>query len=138
MEQKNPKLNNVMQTIEDALQKEQGVLFCYLFGSFARGNAIPKSDVDVALYLSGEKQQDFFQMRLSLIEKLTRALGKEVDVVVLNTAFPFLKYAVLKEGILVFERDPRTRIEFELRALNEYFDYKPILELYRTRLRTPA
>lgn len=128
-------LNQIAEGVKNLLEKEQEVLFCYLFGSFVQGDAIPKSDVDVAVYLSSKHRSDLFDTRLSLIEKFTRALGRDADIIILNTASPFLRYTILREGLLVFEHDSRARMEFELKAMNEYFDYKPILELYRDRLR---
>lgn len=124
--------------IREALQKffrqQKEVVFCYLFGSHATGHAIAKSDVDVAVYLDPLQKQDQFEKRLELIAELSKFLKKEVDVIVLNTAPPFLKHVVLKEGVLLFDRDTSSRIDFELKAANEYFDYKPTLELYNQRL----
>jgi hypothetical protein len=39
-----------------------------------------------------------------------------------------LRYAVLRDGILLFCRDRQAMIEFRVRALNEYLDFKPILK----------
>lgn len=119
------------------LQKERGILFCYLFGSRATKNAISGSDVDLAIYFDKNRVKDFFEKRLGLIAEISRVLKKETDIVVLNTAPPFLRYVILKEGKLIFERDKGKRIDFELKSLNEYFDFKPILEKYHQRLLIP-
>lgn len=124
----------IIKILRNALREENKVLFCYLFGSFAYGNITSKSDIDIAVYLRPEIRADFFDIRLNLIAKLTHALGREVDVLVLNTAPSFLRYVVLKEGLLLLDRDLKHRIEFELKSINEYFDYKPILDIYRARL----
>ena len=124
----------IIEALEKFFRQEKDVLFCYLFGSYATGHAREKSDVDIALYLDPAKKQDQFEKRLALIAELSGLLKKEADVVVLNTASPFLKHVVLKEGMLLFDRDPSKRIDFELKATNEYFDYKPTLELYNQRL----
>lgn len=128
-------IDQISVKIRDLLEEKKDVLFCYLFGSFVRGDVIQKSDMDMAVFLSPKKRTNFFEMRLDLMEKLTRVLGRDADVIVLNTASPFLKYAVLREGVLVYNRDPEMQLGFELKAMNEYFDYKPILEMYRERLR---
>lgn len=134
MEQEN--FSQIKQKIEQTLSEQSGVLFGYIFGSLATGTARKESDVDIAVYLEPGHKDRFFDIRLELMEKLTRAFSAEADVTVLNTASPFLKYVALKEGKLAFERDPEARIDFELKALNEYFDYKPILQMYHDRLRT--
>lgn len=127
---------NLIKDLKKILQKEKDILFCYLFGSLAYQNFIPKSDVDLAVYLDEKKCKDFFNKRLELISKITRALKKEADVVALNTAPLFLKYVILKEGKLIFERVRSKRIDFELKSFNEYFDFKPILEKYHEKLLT--
>ena len=128
---------NLIRLLKKIFQKERGVLFCYLFGSQATKNTASDSDVDLAIYFDENRIKDFFGKRLELIAEISRALKKETDAVVLNTASPFLRYVVLKEGKLIFERDKGKRIDFELKSLNEYFDFKPILEKYHQRLLTP-
>ena len=125
---------NISKILKPVLKKERGVLFCYLFGSFANQNSISKSDVDLAVYLDKEKCPDFFEKRLELILQLSKKLKKEADIIILNTAAPFLKYVILKEGKLIFEKNKAQRISFELRATNEYLDFKPVLEKYYQRL----
>lgn len=126
----------IIEILKKISQKEEAILFCYLFGSRAYGKTIPKSDIDLAVYLNKEKCKEFFEKRLELIAKFSKKLKKETDVVILNTAPPFLRYVALKEGKLIFERDEGQRIDFELKALNEYFDFKPVLEMYNKHLLT--
>ena len=132
--QKKKDQQNLIESLKKALQKEHEVLFSYLFGSLAYQNFTSKSDIDLAVYLDEKRCKDFFEKRLELITQISRALKKDVDIVILNTASPFLRYVVLKEGKLIFEKDRGKRIDFELKSMNEYFDFKPILELYHKKL----
>ena len=127
---------NLIRLSKKIFQKERGILFCYLFGSQTTKNTVSDSDVDLAVFFEKNQVNDFFERRLELIGELSKLLGKEADVVVLNTAPPFLRYVVLKESKLIFERDKGKRIDFEPKSLNEYFDFKPILEKYHQRLLT--
>ena len=68
-----------------------------------------------------------------LAAELEGALGRRVDVVVLDTAPPDLVHRVLRDGILVLDRDRSKRIGFEVAARNAYFDLKPFLDRYRSR-----
>lgn len=126
----------IREPIQKTLEKQEEALFGYVFGSAVTGTRRKGSDVDIAVYLVPEHQNRFFDVRLELLEQLTKAIPGEADVTILNTAAPFLKYVVLQEGKLVFERSRDARIDFELKTLNEYFDYKPVLERYRNRLRS--
>lgn len=124
----------LIKTLREFFQKEEGVLFCYLFGSQATERTNSESDVDLGLFFDENKIDNFFNKRIELIVELSKTTKKEVDVVVLNNASPFLRFVILKEGKLIFEKSKDQRIDFELKALNEYFDFKPILERYNQKL----
>jgi len=124
-------LKNLIKVLEKFFSKEERVLFCYLFGSFACQNFNSKSDVDVAVFLNEEKNKDFFKTRLELIASLSKLLKKEADVVILNDVNSVLfKYVILKEGKLIFARDAEEMINFELKATRDYYDFLPFSKAY--------
>lgn len=127
-------LKTMIAILEKFFQKRKGILFCYVFGSFAYNNFNSKSDVDIAVYLDKKKKIDFFEKRLELISEISRVLKKEADILILNTAPLFLKYVAIKEGKLIFSKNEEKRIDFELKTTNEYFDFKPVLEMYNQRI----
>jgi hypothetical protein len=53
------------------------------------------------------------------------------QVVILNRAPADLVHRVLRDGKLLVDRNPSVRIAFEVRARNEFFDLKPVLDRYR-------
>jgi predicted nucleotidyltransferase len=122
----------VLQKIKEILLKDKEILFCYLFGSQTTKNVLQKSDIDLAIYL--DKDKNFFKKRLELINKLSISLKTETDIVILNTTPVVLKYVILKEGKLIFERNQEKRVNFELKSFNEYYDFKPILKRYYERI----
>lgn len=103
----------------------------YLFGSFARGDARDGSDVDVGLLYHVEPRRAIDASPYEVEGRLERALGRSVQVVVLNSAPPDLVHRVLRDGILVQESDRSARIRFEVAARNAYFDLLPVLRRYR-------
>jgi predicted nucleotidyltransferase len=123
-------LSQYSEGLEQYFASLDGVALAYLFGSHARGQAWAESDVDVAVLLENRPDDDrCFDMRLEVIGGLMDVLHTdEVDVLILNQAPPALRYAVLRDGILLFCRDRQAMIEFRVRALNEYLDFKPILK----------
>jgi uncharacterized protein len=114
-----------------------GVLAVYLFGSVARGQARPSSDVDVAVLYEVTPPATLAGMGLELASELELAIGRTVDLVVLNRAPADLIHRVLRDGVLVVDRDRNRRIEFEVKARNEYFDLEPIRARYRRVRATP-
>ena len=104
----------------------------YLFGSVARGESRPGSDLDVAVLLEPAPARGTYEsLRLDLHVELESELGREIDFVVLNHAPPDLAHRVLRDAVLVIEPDPSARVRFEVRARNEYWDLKPYLDQYR-------
>lgn len=116
---------NIMSRISkvaEVLTKEENVLFAYLFGGLARGDASPLSDVDIAVYL--RDTQNLADYKLSLFDKLTDALGtSELDLVILNTAPTSLAGRILQNKRILIDKEPFKRHEYESVTLREFFDF---------------
>lgn len=82
-----------------AVFNEYSVRYCILFGSYAKGKATEKSDVDL-LVATDVKGLKFFGMA----EKLRQALRKNVDLLDLNQLNnnQALLDEVLKDGIRIY------------------------------------
>ena len=76
--------------------KNQPVVKAWLFGSFARGEQTPESDVDILVVLGFK----FFGM----YEDLRELLGRNVDLVTDGSLAPFARQSVEKDKKLVYER----------------------------------
>ena len=109
----------------------------WLFGSLARGDAGPRSDVDVAVLYRGTPAATFESLPLRLEGEIERHLGRTTQVVALNRAPADLRARVLRDGVLLVDRDPSLRIRFEVRTRNEWFDLQPILREYRRTGKRP-
>ena len=118
---------------EELASSDARVVAAYLFGSVARGSDHSRSDVDVGLLLRSTPPGELDGLRFSIEGELERVVGRPCQIVVLNDAPPDLVHRVLRDGRLLIDRDPAARIEFEVRARNEYFDLLPILLRYRRR-----
>jgi predicted nucleotidyltransferase len=112
-------------------EHSRGALAVYLFGSVARGEARPDSDVDVGVLYAVAPPATLTAPPLALEGELERALARPVQVAVLNRAPADLVHRVLRDGRLVLDLDPAARIRFEVQRRNEYFDLAPIRRLYR-------
>lgn len=104
------------------------VVAAYLFGSHARGEAGPLSDVDIALLLDDDLSDEAaFDLRLTLIGGLSEVLGTNaVDVLILNGAPVALSYRVFRDGIPLLIRDPQRTTLFRARVVDRYLDFEPI------------
>lgn len=89
------------------------------FGSLVKGRARAASDVDVALHLKGHATPSRrFDRRLELEARAARALGRPVEIVVLNDAPLELRFNVLAHGILISARDDAARFRFYVERLS--------------------
>jgi uncharacterized protein len=109
------------------------VVLGFLFGSYARGQGRPDSDVDCAVLLADDAPAgSYFDLRLRVMDGLARAVGRDdVDVAILNEAPLALAYRVLRDGKLLFCRDHAAYVQHRVRTLNLYFDFAPLLERHQ-------
>lgn len=115
------------------LETKDNVEFAYLFGSALQGFFNKESDIDIAVYLSGD-DKTFFSERLKLCDTLSKITGQSTNVVVLNQINSlFFKFVVLKEGRLICENNPKARIDFEIKTLNFYYDFQPFIKAYHQK-----
>jgi hypothetical protein len=76
----------------------------YVFGSFARGDFVAESDVDVRLEYDQEAPFTLFEVA-QFQKHLERACGRAVDVVTAKQVKnPNLAAAIEREKVLVYER----------------------------------
>lgn len=112
------------------LTKDLRVDCAWLFGSVARGQSGPLSDVDVAVLLDPAiTPQDRVAVAAALVEELERRCCR-MDLVLLEEASPLLRHRVFRDGVLLLERDARRRVAFEARAIQEYLDFQPLAAIY--------
>ena len=114
------------------LETQPDIAAAYLFGSLAQGQATSRSDIDVAVLLKQVPKQlgGTTDRQLRLMDAFRGFADREVDVVILNTAPPVLKDQVLRYGRRLYERDRQARIEFEVRAGQEYADAIPTYDFF--------
>jgi predicted nucleotidyltransferase len=121
----------MLMALRRLLQAEPNIAAAYLFGSHARGQPTPMSDLDVAVLLAEPvSPRGAGEYQLDLMGRLDDLLHRNAEVVVLNFASPLLAHEVVAEGILLLARDAAARLAFESRARRMYFDFAPVLEAH--------
>lgn len=123
---------DIIKNCIDILIEYESIVFAYVFGSYVSGKLRNDSDIDIAIYLSDEMPTDEY---LDLKMKLTTVFKREVDLIILNSATPLLKFEICKKHILLFTRDEIEESNFKVKTLFEYNDVKRYLELsYRSNI----
>lgn len=121
-------------TLTDALaavlQECDFITAAYLFGSHARGTATSESDVDIAILLRDDAPRGLkLGDELALLgARIQRAIGgTAVDLVPLNGQGVVFQHTVLRQGRVLFDRDPAARRRFEWKVIMEFCDFEPTL-----------
>ena len=124
-----------LDAIRTVLLGRGDVLLAYVFGSAARDQTRPSSDLDIAVVFErplGARELD------RLATALEAAAGRRVGLVTLETAPPLLAHEVIATGRLVLCRDEDLRVGFEARVAARYLDSARLRRVQHAYLRERA
>lgn len=105
-----------------------GKLMQLICSALGLGGFTERSDLDFAILLSRDFEDPYDFVRL--IGDLATALNvkdEEINLIILNDAHLEIAYKVISEGIIIFERDMEGRVDFEVRTIKAYLDFKQML-----------
>ena len=80
--------------------KKNGVVKAGIFGSYARGEATKKSDVDVLIKFNSKARKSLLDL-VGLELELEENVGKKVDLVEYSVIHPRLKEQILHEEVSI-------------------------------------
>jgi len=106
---------------------DQSVQFAYLFGSQARGQARPDSDVDVAVHFSPDvASSEYLARSTTLSGRLADRAGAGPinGLVVLNDAPLRLVGRVLRDRVVLYSSDETARVDYEVRMSKQAMDFE--------------
>lgn len=126
-----PDVKSLLRDAFGQFVSTRAIVAAYLYGSHARGQAGPGSDIDVAVLLeSGREAAPMEPLRLG--NELEDKTGlKNIDVRLLNDAPLSTRGRILSEGQLVYSGDDAARVDFEVATRSLYFDFLPHLNYIR-------
>ena len=93
---------SITKTIADYF-KTQPVVKAWVFGSFARGEETPQSDVDILVVY--DKNGVSLLKHAGMIVDLEHLLNRPVDIVEDGTLLPFAVNSAKKNKKLIYERE---------------------------------
>ena len=92
----------MQQTIANYL-KTQPVLRAWIFGSFARGDETPLSDVDLLVQFDENARVSLLK-HCAMINELEDLLDRSVDLVPDSRVYPRIAESINQDKILIYER----------------------------------
>jgi predicted nucleotidyltransferase len=104
----------------------------YVYGSFARGDEWPNSDVDLAVLLPADRQ---IEDLLGLMSEVSLRTQRDVDLVDLRKVGDVLRREVFEDGRTLFVSQPDAVLAWEASAMSRYARHREetrdILEDFR-------
>jgi len=92
----------MIETIREYF-KTQPVLKAWIFGSYARGEETPESDVDILVVYDDSKPVGLMKIA-NMYVNLKKLLQREVDLVEEGTLLPFAVESANRDKKLIYER----------------------------------
>ncbi|MBO5627202.1 MAG: nucleotidyltransferase domain-containing protein [Prevotella sp.] len=90
------------QTIADYF-KTQPVLKAWLFGSFARGEETPESDIDILVEYDKDARISLLTIS-HMMGELEKSTGRRVDLIEEGCLLPFATESANRDKQLIYER----------------------------------
>ncbi|MBU0721931.1 nucleotidyltransferase domain-containing protein [Patescibacteria group bacterium] len=116
------------------LSRKYCINVIYLFGSQAEKNTTNQSDYDFAVLLDEKiKPEEYGQYQIDIISELLLLIKTDhIDLIILNNKkVPLLlKYNIIKQGKLLYEKKNSERIFLEVDILRHWFDWQYFEEMW--------
>jgi len=117
-------IENSLKEIEKKLTPlfNSSYKFILLFGSAVTESLTSESDIDVGLYTDKEKPS--FEEKSKIIAIFQKTLERNCDLIFLNDADIIIINQILTTGKVIWNSEPDFFLEFQVRKMSEYIDFK--------------
>lgn len=121
-------MNPLVTRLVDKVKEDEAVLAVVFFGSYARGEETPRSDIDLCLVLltGRDTKTDQTAVRIRYLED---ARGR-LRIHVFQQLPLHVRRRVLKEGVVLFCKDWDVLYGIAYRTAQAFEDFKPIYRSY--------
>lgn len=113
--------------------KEFRIGIAYLYGSIIWGYKSKLSDIDIGVVFTDSKiLENSLELHSRLYDIFDEAIKpkKEIDLVFLQRTSLFLQFNVINEGKVIYEFSQEFRTDYEEKVLNEYLDFRGVIDYF--------
>lgn len=114
------KLEEKIKALKEYFLKRPDISMVFLFGSYARQEALSESDLDIAVYFKPRgrmlewEEAESYPQEDSLWSEIEKIVGVRSDLVILNRAPATLAFSVIQEGVPIVIKDRSLYLRFAL------------------------
>ena len=101
------------------------IKFIVLYGSAAKGKSSNLSDIDIAVFYSGDKKERF-QFRVKILGRISN----KFDIQTYQDLPLYIQNEILSSGEVLYYSDYTEIFNTFMKTIREFDDFKPRLELY--------
>lgn len=114
-------LKDTIEELKKFMSDNKNVYFAFVFGSYIRKKQKKTSDLDIAIYFNTPPEGVDLLYFINILSDLT---GKEIDLVILNTASALLRHQIMKHGISLVIKNRNVYSRFRGKTISDYDEYK--------------
>lgn len=118
-----PDISDVITKIKDI--GGDSIKFIVLYGSAAKGKSTNLSDIDIAVFHTGDKR-DRFHFRMKILGRS----GNKFDIQTYQDLPLYIQNEILSSGDVLYFSDYTEIFNTFMKTIREFGDFKPRLELY--------
>ena len=112
--------SKIPSAISKILDKEENIVFAYIFGSVLTDRFTENSDVDIAVYQKNIDKSEY----LSIHHDIAKTIGRDVDIVFLNSLHNIsLMNSILTSNSIIKDSDIDSRLFYETLIEHKIKDY---------------
>ena len=124
--------DNILEIITSYLNKQADIVAVYLFGSTIKDCARKDSDLDLAVLFREDMDAFYrFDQKLQLTNELEELVQLKIDLVDLRSADDYFIHQVMKNKLLLIDKNTSARVNFEVNHRKRYFDLMYFYRQYR-------
>jgi len=122
------------QSMSDAINKIKAiggdkVRFVVLYGSAAKGKLTKLSDIDIAVFYNGDKNE-----RFEFRKKILGRVSNEFDIQIFQDIPLYMQKDILSTGKVIYFVNYLETFEIFMEVIRRFEDFKPRLEVYYSSL----
>ena len=122
-----PDISEVISKIKDF--GGDRIKFIVLYGSAVKRRNTTLSDIDIAVFHSGDKRERF-QFRMKILGRI----GNKFDIQTYQDLPLYVQNEILSSGEVLYFREYKEIFDTFMKTIREYGDFKPRLELYYSNM----
>ena len=123
-------MSNVRKDISSAvkLTKRLGgkkIKFIILYGSYAKGEQTPLSDIDIAVYYNGSKEERF-KFRIEILGNL----NDKFDIQTFQDLPLYIQKEIISNGEILYQKNYSEIFDIFIKTIKNFKNFKPRLDIY--------